>query len=850
MAVLTLGTKQLSAPAGAVAASGTTLNQRAIVDTVFVAPDGGWIATLGVWARATSGVPLLSLAVWLVDDAGAPADLLAKADARYLTSAGSLIEAPVDWVSPAATGGTATALRVEPGQKLALGWELHGGDGEFGYVPGGGAVTHHLQTNALGAPSNPFAAQQITNAGLVSVYALLDTGSVPTAPVPTAPADGATGSDRPVFASAFVDADVAAYGDALREVEVELYVLGQPTPFWVKRRLATAQERLDAAWSVAYDGPPLASGAVLSWRARHADDAQRWSAWSIVRTYTVQLTGAVDSSLGTPAALSKVEDSRTQSWTANYWNSSLQDADQVRLRIRYQNAAYYETGEITKAVVAASGPPGTAFTISALEAGQPDLPPGLWFEWQAQARNAVTLGWTPWSVPVPFLTNSPPTVPAILQPPEGATSTARPLLEFVSYDPNSDDVPGAGVVWEIEIFNPVTGLVATVTTSAYDAARRIASFQTTSAEVPNVGLYSWRARGRDLSAGSRGDSDWSAWRSFVYAAGQAVTVTNPTPNEVKATPTFRVAWSAADQIAASVHLYPENATAQLAQWNAATDRFVDIGGLLDGGYYDLLVNVLDSVGVQSASLRVPFRVALSAVGALPGVDARAIRYPRDWEPTVVRVVWSQTTLPPNQFAGYKVYRRVGSAGLFVPIARLDAANLVLYDDPHAPPGEALAYSVTQIRTVNGAKTESGIFAFTLPALALKVPVLTSVRDPARTRLPLAWSQEAPRRRVTRARSLYRTWDGGGKPIVFRAPGSYRSFEASFALRSDPFGTLAEHVADAERVAESGHTFSLRGTQTGERWWVDVADLEWTGGGNGRRTAALRLDEVAYDERAD
>lgn len=843
-----IGFRLGAASLATIPASGSSYQQRAAIDEAFVAPSGGWLTGLFIWARAVSGAPVVTLSVWKVGDSGAPTDLLARANAVPVPfGTGALIESAIEWTNPGLLGGNATNCPVLAGQKLALGWELHGGDIEVGFPNNGTTATWFYQQNATRLPTNPFVATLTQSAGVPAVGAV-HVPSTPPQAFPSTPVSGATlTTDDPVFTGTFFDAETGR-GDGFASIQFELRAAGATVLTWgggAALFTIPPAQRTSPNFLINYSGPPLAGGA-YEYRLRVSDVSGLWSGFTAWVPFTVALSSGIDVSTGAPAG--KIEQVSGTIWSARWWHSLGHAMNAAQVRVTFNGQPFYESLVVPVTVAGgAVAPPGTAFSVAAESLGVFQLTPGATYAWSMRGRSAVNGLWSPWSAETLFRLNALPTQPVLLQPPWATAASSPPVLEFASYDTDPEDVPLVDVAWEVELKKGLTGTPTVRLATGYDGARRVGSLALTAAMLAGNGDYYWRVRGQDVSAGAAGYSPWSDFSSFTLAGNQEVVVTNPMPGEVKDGPSFRTAWTVANQKAATVSLFFADTTTLVTSFSVAGDqRFADIppGWLLDGGSYDLMVTVLGVDNGSSNSLRVPFSVDFTPPLALDDVDGTVIRMPRDFEPTTVRVVWGRTTLG-TQFGDYLVERSVLNSGVYTAVAKIANPNQLFWDDHHAPPGAPMVYAVYQ-RTAAG---YASLSASVVVTVNLETPVLAAIDAGDSHRFACGWlGGGAIKGGFQRRRSAQTTWGAGGLPTVFAGKGGRRTLTISTTLRADERGTLAEHLADAERVGTSGKHVSYR--DAAHRWWMEVEDFTWGRGSRvGEIDVAFKLAEIAYREGA-
>lgn len=849
MTTLTIGTRLVADPSHLLSVDGDTLNQRAASHLAYTTPDGGWITHLGAWMRSAAADPdaHVIFGVWLRDADGEPSTLLARTAAILLPTTAADVGGPIAWTNPAYTFQTPTALRLDPSQRVMLGWLVYGGDAEVGTVFGATGL-QYLQTVATEMVTNPFLGSVVVGAELPAVYATLQTGTRPNPPTLTSPAADSTTIDvTPTLVGTFADSDTALFGDGLRQYQIELREFGTTTAIWSGASaafVASPAETLAGAFTREYSGPELINGHSYEWRASVTDavfDVSDFSAW---QRFDLAVGLFVDTSTASPTG--KVDgNSAVITWSARWWQALAHNADRLQVRV-WDGATLIRTGpEVSQTVIGTAVLPGTPFTISAVNAGIGALTPGRAYTFQIRARDAVTLEYSAWSARVPFRTNALPTIPAPTYPASGAVSANRPEVRFISFDPDDDDVEGTGVVWEIEFTEVATGTVRTASATAFDPATNEVSYQPTATDLPSAGAYTWRARGLDLSAGDFGISEWSASRGFTYTAGPSFTLIEPTQNQVLSALASEVRWTAPSQTTYRVRLYT-TAGALFKDsgvlTGSATSFIMPTTWMVNGGVYDVQVESWVGATLSLSSL-VRVSVNLTAVPAPTGVQAARTELVSQ----SVRVSWDPTTLPTGQFSAWVVQRwpTVLGQAAATTIATLTSPAQLFFDDTSAPSDFSLSYGVKQRRlTVTGTADSAVTVAPAPVSVVLISPVIVAIGD-ASLVFPVVWLGDGLSGSFAPRRSTWQTWGAQGKSFVVTAPGGAESLSVTVTLRSDDRGPMMQHFTNLKNIVKSGRPVTYRGEHSSEVFTMGIVSFQWRRGAEiGTREATLQLEEIA------
>lgn len=780
--------------------SSGTSNLQAVYYEAFSVVPAGFVTRLGGRVRSLSGTPLIYFGIYQRLENGQPGLLLGRTGPLGVTALGGNVEGPIVWAE--SNQHSQSVVTLGPGSRFLLGYIVQGGTVEFSVVSPEQALIY-FDDAPVGPPSQVF---DVASSGLyptLALYADFSENEAPTASL-TSPANGAAlNTLTPTFTGLFSDANaVAPINDRLSAYTLEVSHNGEV--IWGGAGatfLANVTERQTKTFNRGYLGPTLVAGNTYSWRAQVADVAGVFSDWTAPRTFQINAQGIVTPT--SPAEDAKIETSPAAlTWSGQWHQPQGHAASQVAVRILTPSGAVYKTSPVIAKAVASSALPGTAFTISAAQAALGTLVPGS-YSYQIAGYDPTNATWSPWSDPVAFRINAAPTVPSNLQPPDGAVVSSYPLLEFNSLDPDLDDVEGVDVLWDIEITRP-NGSVITVSASDYDADTGIGSLQLTSTEVSIDGVYTWRVQGKDTSAGTLGLSGWSKTQRFTFVAGPAVTITNPTEDEVvdTVTPLITFALSGGGTLARfRPYFYLRDVVTPL--WapqgeivSTLGEYRVPAGVLKNKTWYEVLVRAWDNFNVAGTSLRREFYVDYSNPETLVNPVASPYRYPTDPTDTSILLSWQMSTYPVGEFAGYGVYRRLASElpterRLLRRLTNIQQTNWV---DPHAPSSRPIIYEVTQFRRLGNVVLESEPVVITTQ-LNLKAGVIASVQDPSK-RIVLWWRHagEWPTRdtNLDREESEKMTWGSNNRPLIFRGVGDRRVKQVSARLRDDMYGTRFQY----------------------------------------------------------
>ncbi|MBS0336812.1 MAG: hypothetical protein JSS40_08390 [Proteobacteria bacterium] len=846
-----LGT-QVTTPTfpGTVVQAGT-LNTRAWVDTQFIAPAAGWVTRLGAWMRRNGNSPKVTLALYAVLPDGTPGALLGKTAPFNPTSGGG------DYAGPLVdASGNPTAAQLEAGQRFAIAFNVINGSIEY---PNLSLTTVWKRQTTSGVPTNPLAPTLFESDYAFPAYADFTSTAAPTMAILT-PVNGASvNTSAPTFSGTYADANnVAPIYDKLAQYGFEVRLLGQTTLLWggaAATFAASSGEQAANQWSRVYGGSALAGGSTYEWRARVADQTGTWSPWTVWNRFSVNALGQVDVSVATSPAAKVDTDSSLIAWGGNWFHPQGLSANLAQVQILQDGLVLKLGAQATPspATVASSAVPGTAFTVPAASSGIGAIQPGT-YQYQLRAR-ASDGQWSSWSAPDTFVINAPANVPSGIQPPSGAASTSRPLLEWFLSDPDPDDVPGADVQSEVELTRP-NGSIINFTTLNYNTIEKTGFYQLGATEMPagSYGTYKVRVRAQDLSAGALGYSAWSGQQTFDWVSGATVAISAPTEGQVVGTAAPTIAWTVTGgtQQRFQVTVYLEDHATPIrssGQVSSAVSAYtIPAGWLLNDTDYDLDVTVWDASNAKWVSLRRHFRVHYSAPDLVTGAQVSYVKARRDFEPSVAFVTWDYTNYPPGEFGGYVLRRREQGEALddAIVLQAISSAGQNQWRDHFIPGNTPCLYSISQLRRVGADVLESAPVDIEA-TLALNVATLSSAIDPEGVRAAMMWLDGDIGGGFDRPEQAYITWGSQGKEILITSPADYGAERLSFTITvmNDTRGSMMDHFQDVRALMKAGHPLCLR--MEHERWFFRVDKWSWKRAGLGKRTISCSFKETGYVE---
>jgi hypothetical protein len=838
--------------------------QRAIALVSYVAPANGFIVGIGGFCREISGSnPRVGWAIWALDPDGTPTERSAYTGRIQVNGSGMDAYGPVAWSDPD-LGGAPTALRVVAGQRFAIGLKVDSGTLEVATL---GGVTTLFSRNGIsgtGPPTDPFGATSTPAGESLAIYVEFSENRSPSVAL-TAPADGvALNTSNPVFTGTFTDLDTAApFIDRMGAYAIEVTRVSDGALMWSEVFLASDAEKTAAAFSRPYTGSnDLPSGTgPYSWMAKVMDESGAESPWSAPRTFTINAGGQVSTeAVAEPAA--KIDgDPAALNWQGQWFHPTALQANQARVRLLINGTEFKVGATVAIGPINSSSLPGTLFTIAAASAGIGVLEPGT-YEWQIQAK-ATDGQWSPWSDPRVVVINSPPTVPANLKPTNGEVLTQRPLAEWNVTDPDSDDVYGVDDDSELLLTRP-NGTSVTIITNNYNTGTGKAFHQFTSGEVLDAvrGVYRWKVRGRDSSAGARGIGQWSQEHAFEYVEGPQVTISSPAEAATVTTSVPTLTWvTTGGQERFRVRAYLQDAehafksSGEIA--GSANSWQIPVGWFQNENNYDVDVTAWSGGNIPGTSPRRSFRIEYA--GPLPLGTPEATLYRNRFDPIIVGLVepssilvsWPESALNPDEFAGYNVRRRIQTDApeTAILLATVSERGQNRWIDHLAPPNTPLVYMISQLRRVSAAEVLESEPAEVLVTLPRSVPILCSATNPGELRFPVMWLNEDLGGDFLRDQSIVKTWGARGRRTNQRTPAAYgaKSVKIGVTIRDDERGDMYDHFDAIDDLIESGDTLCWGPQRPRERMFAALeGSTPWQRVGNGRKRT-MSLIEVDHTE---
>jgi len=610
------------------------------------------------------------------DDTGDPGDVIAQ------TAQLSPSTAMPDSVSGAVMTGSITPFIGYAGDAFSLAVSSAGAGLGHGMIQksslaaGHGNYSFYNRSNGSSSLTDPIGGTPVTS-GWMAVWANAEINVAPNTPTNVAPTGTLSSTDlTPQIEADFSDPNETlpngAAFDYLNKVYIQVRRKSDGVMFWDSGGLtASSSERSAKRSSKAYAGTTLVAGTTYQQRTQHTDRAGAKSAWSAWTDFTIAGGGSVTGATGVAGK----QNSQTPGPFVAQWNHPSLSANRAIIRIEDNAGNVLQTMSTGSPATITSTPSGSTFSVPWADTGFSALPrttdPNEPYRWRAKARDTGGT-WSPdWSGSRTFTVNATPNVPTLVGLSDGKVVTAPPLLSVSATD--VDDSAGSLTV-TIEIKRVDTTTVTR--TATWNPANSRYEYQTVTATdlQSTFQTIQWRARASDGTS----TSAYSGYRSFVYSNGPVVSLTAPTAGAVNAASSITVSWnvsSGGPQVkyrvvlteVDPVSLQPVSGVAPYDTGDvssASTSHVVSSGFLRNGKTYRANVTVTNSAPLSGTTDDVFFSVAYAAINSLADFSAIAYALHSATDTDAIRLEWSYTDYPADNFLGYDIYRTaVGVAPL-------------------------------------------------------------------------------------------------------------------------------------------------------------------------------------------
>lgn len=732
------GTRNLVAGSGA-SAFGVVSNNPLSTDywlysvhTSWYAVTGGATAQILVYALSADG------STWTL--VAQTAELTVPAAASYTL--------PANVRKPKATR-MAAVIRAVSGTIGLGGGPRYRGDSSEAYVAGG-------INGAVGSPDgswtpatyNTFASGEVTPALQLRGYA----NDTPTASITAPTASGTAASSPTVTVAAANDDDIADFNDRVAYVWVEIvgetsnnYDLNKPEYGPTPTTTATAGSTSSATVT-----PAVVLAVGWHWlRVAVGDVFGAVSAFTSWRRFQV-ISGVTTPSRGGPVGT--VVQTLTPDFPLRYNNTQPQNAATAAVQLT-------QAGNVirTSANIAVNWAPNTDQTITWAQLVTAGLAGGgAWnalswgigdYGYRFLVTDAAAASSPAAAAPYAFKTDTAPTIPTMVSPAPGATSTTYPTFRASVGDPDVGDETLTVMLRHYRSGDPTARFYAMTKQSNGDYTYTL---QPADINVPASGasttetfdVYAYDGTLYSNGTTALTAAAYSPSQTFVYVSGASAQITAPTSGGSVTSATVPVTFThTGSRTNRVLNFYLPGAatpfaTSTLASPGGATGPTtvpVNLSAYLRNGQtYEVSVAVTVN-GFVSVSDRVPFVVNYPVVPA-PG-NFLATPQRQEWAPraTSVRASWAKTTYAVGTFINYLVWARnegtlIGDASERLLAVITDPNRLYVDDTP--PSGRTQRYRIQQTVRVNLDDITSAI-GEGVATINIRGVILTDVNDPSR-----------------------------------------------------------------------------------------------------------------------
>jgi hypothetical protein len=386
------------------------------------------------------------------------------------------------------------------------------------------------------------------------------------------------------------------------------------------------------------------------------------------------------------------------------------------------------------------------------------------------------------------------------------------------------------------------------------------AYQMVSADAPQDGVYTLRARGKDAN----NIGSWSDSTSFLLTSGATATITNPASGSTKATASPLVEWTldSGTQVRYRIEVLSatDGDTAYDSTWvTSGSDRaFVVEPGFLGNGESYVLNLWIDNGSVEGIADTVLFSVSYTAPAAPNNLQAVPFAMPTDPVATGVVLTWDTLGTDPLQHQYTEVW--INEGGDDIRVARIADVAVTSFFYPFPRSGIDVEYKVRQIVNTGGNTVENGLFAQAFARVDLTHLSLVSVIAPSSRRVTIqAWPSQSEV--LTQPEQAWHLPAGGRDyvEIPTRIRGRDLSWSGQIFDRQDESGITADDEAQRLRDLFDGIYDAVTDVVTpdilcardprGGKWFVRFnGNLTLSYGKGGvRYDASFGLRRLAYTE---
>jgi|GEM_PF-4285918 len=845
-----------------------SINQRAAVGPVM--PEHGWAYRMRIrGGRRTAVIPRVRLAIWDTLSGATPNVLLGRTG-EFTTGTYMLDE----------TDGTEyvedleAVVQLWSSTKYAPGFVAS--DAPFGYglnatVGDGYDNTEYRKTVAAPTPQNPFAASSSAEVGFPTVSIEYEPNVAPYIPSGLSPVNGAALTTLvPTFAGDFLDdntitAGGALEGEKLKAKQVRVYRSSDNVLIWDSgAAAASASEQTATRFTTVYGGPALAGGTTYYWNSRVQDQFNAWSGYSANYTFTVN-AGQVNVAAGTPTGkqLTRTPGPFTGVWTHP---SSLTTTNiQVQIRDAGTQAIVGTSAEVASAVLnngtASLTWAQTTFSATMLQWGGT-------YTYAMRGKDSSGV-WSAYGTGRAFTVNAAPSVPVVLSPSQGETSTSRPLIEASSTDADDSATAltltarikdSAGTV----LYSRVMTYVGVVNGLA------VWQYQTTSTDLVLTGTYRVDVYAYDGTVYSgpqtAAPGGLSAEVTFVYSTGPVVVIGSgaPTDGGTIATNAPLYDWGTTDQVRFRVYVWTYDALGRQVdvydsgeKTTGVTAHRQPIGYLDNLTTYSWQVHVWSTLNQEGVSPIWTFSIDYALVPQITNFLASPYAAAGDVTPTAIVLSWDESTYTNAQHAEYIVTRKAVEGQVLdlddpttsksVRIKRITSKSQTTFVDYLPASGIAYDYGLKQVVDVDGIELSSK-YAHAEQTVTFQETVICDVVNGGTRRVVLPARKE---RSIPRTRDFkpVTPWSSS-KQTILRTKRWSRSVTAVFQIHESVNGDVEATIRNIDLMDRDGGPLCYRDGRRRRMFGEITANTETDPEGGAVRAVELTFEQTSATEVFD
>jgi len=849
-------------------ATTNSINQRAAVGPAMT--EHGWAYRMRIrGGRRTAVIPRVRLAIWDALSGATPNIVLGRTGefttGTYMLDAADGTEYVEDLEA---------VVKLWSNVKYAPGFVAC--DAPFGYghnatVGDGYDNTEYRKSVSTPTPQSPFAASSSEEVGFPTVSIEYEPNVAPDIPLNRTPVNAAALTTlSPTFAGDFTDDNTittgtAIEGEKLKSKQIKVYRSSDNVLIWDSGAdAASASEQTAARFTSVYDGPVLAGATTYYWRARVQDQFSAWSAYSSDLTFTVN-AGQVNVAAGTPTGkqLGRTPGPFTGVWT--HPNSLSTTNIQVQIRDAATGAIVGTSAEVASSVLNN----GTAIlTWAQTTFSSTMLQWGGSYTYVMRGKDSSG-AWSGYGTPRPFTVNAAPSLPVVLSPSQGETSTSRPLIEATSTD--VDDAATA-LTLTARIKNSAGTVLYSRVMTYVGVVNGIAvwEYQTTSTDLVLTGTYRVDVYAFDGTVYSgpqtAAPGGTSPEVTFVYSTGPMVSLGSSAPPDNGISPTNAPLydWGTTDQVRFRVYVWKYDTLGRRVdvydsgeKTTAVTAHRQPIGHLDNLTTYSWQVHVWNTLNQEGVSPIWVFSINYSLVPVLTDFLASPYAAAGDVTPTAILLSWDESTYTNAQHAEYIITRKAVEGQVLdlddptteksIRIKRITSKSQTTFVDYLPASGIAYDYGVKQVVEVDGLELSSK-YVHAEQTVTFQETVICEVVNGGTRRVVLPARKE---RSIPRTRDFkpVTPWSSD-KQTILRTNRWSRSVTATYQLHESVNGDVEATIRSIDLMDRDGQPLCYRDGRRRRMFGSITANTETDPEGGAVRAVELTFEQTSATEVFD